>query len=40
MLTIEQLMGLASLCLAIYELGYQHGKNNNEHKNNRPSAKK
>ena len=40
MLTIEQLMGLASISLAFYELGYQHGKNNNERKNNRPSAKR
>ena len=40
MLTIEQLMGLASLCLAFYELGLQRGRNDNEHKNNRPSAKK
>ena len=40
MLTIEQLMGLASLCLAFYELGYKHGTKNNERKNNRPSTKK
>ncbi len=40
MLTLEQLMNLASLCLAFYGLGYQHGKNDNEHKNNRPSTKK
>ena len=40
MLTMEGLIGLVCLCLACFDLGYKLGKRDNEHKNNRPSAKK
>lgn len=32
MLTIEQLMGLASLCLAFFELGYRFGRHEKDTK--------
>ena len=36
MLSVDTLIGIISLCMTCYSLGYSHGKRDSEIKNNRP----